>query len=91
MRENDRLNSGGFWDGLFAGIRNAIADIRHKVVEEGWFGRAVTREPRKAHDDFYRPILPERATSFEEQWAPGEAGTVDRDRGQERHGPGIDL
>jgi hypothetical protein len=27
---------------LFEELRYALADIRHKVVEEGWFGRAVT-------------------------------------------------
>lgn len=91
MREDDRQQPPGFLDVLFASIGNAIADIRHKVVEEGWFGRAVTRDPRKAHDDFYRPVLPERATSFEEQWAVREAAPTERDRAQERSGPGIDL
>lgn len=27
-----------------------IADIRHKLVEEPWFGRAVTAEPEPAQD-----------------------------------------
>ena len=29
-------------DDLLRGIGNAVNDIRHKVVEEGWFGRVVT-------------------------------------------------
>ncbi len=89
MRDDERQNSRGFWDALFAGIGNAIADIRHKVVEEGWFGRPVTREPRKGHDNFYRAVMPERR-SFEETWAPREPGTADRQRAQERSGAGID-
>lgn len=89
MREDDRQQSRGFWDAVFAGIGKAIADIRHKVGEEGRFGRAVTRDPRQDRDNFYRPVLPQRATSFEEQWAPREA--AGRDRGRERSGPGIDL
>lgn len=35
-------------------LKFAIADIRHKVVEEGWFGRAVT--PR-----WYEPAMPSSA------------------------------
>jgi hypothetical protein len=27
------------------GFGHAVADIRHKLVEEGWWGRAVTPEP----------------------------------------------
>jgi len=26
------------------GVGNAVADVRHKVLEEGWFGRATTSE-----------------------------------------------
>jgi hypothetical protein len=32
-----------FFDQLFKGIGDGIADIRQKVVEEGYFGRAVTQ------------------------------------------------
>lgn len=31
-----------FWDELTQGIANAADDIRHKVVEEPWYGREVT-------------------------------------------------
>jgi hypothetical protein len=30
------------WDELFQGFETAVADIRQKVVEEPWFGQAVT-------------------------------------------------
>lgn len=33
------------WDELFEGFENAIADVRQTVVEEPWFGRAVTTAP----------------------------------------------
>ena len=29
------------WDQLIAGTGNAIADIREKLVEEPWYGRAL--------------------------------------------------
>jgi hypothetical protein len=32
----------GFFEELSKGFADAIADIREKVVEEPWFGRAVT-------------------------------------------------
>lgn len=32
-------------DWIARGIANAAQDIRHKVVEEPWFGRVVTPEP----------------------------------------------
>lgn len=31
-----------FWDELTQGFVNAVDDIRHKVVEEPWYGREVT-------------------------------------------------
>jgi hypothetical protein len=31
-----------FYDKLAKSISDAIADIRHRAVEEPWFGRAVT-------------------------------------------------
>ena len=42
-----------FWDELAQGIANAADDIRHKVVEEPWYGREVTgniemKEPEPA-------------------------------------------
>jgi len=30
-----------FWNELVKGFGNAIADVRTKLVEEGWFGKAL--------------------------------------------------
>lgn len=78
---------GGLFDSLLRGFGEAVADIRHKVVEEGWFGRQVTDttvsaapadqggEKAVTRDDLYgrdpRPLLSTRP-SFEEQWAARE-------------------
>ena len=42
-----------FWDEMTKGFVNAVDDIRHKVVEEPWYGREVTsnielKEPEPA-------------------------------------------
>jgi hypothetical protein len=71
---------------LFAELRQAVQDIRQKVVEEGWFGRVTTAAPvvevdreheRGIHGDEHTPPpaherTGERRPSFEEQWAPRE-------------------
>ncbi|MBS0473088.1 MAG: hypothetical protein JSR60_18605 [Proteobacteria bacterium] len=85
---------GGF---LFGELRQAIQDIRQKVVEEGWFGRVVTAAPvveesghanDRAHDDLHaRRIEPEQPRpSFDELWRPGPAA---HEQGRE-HGLDID-
>jgi hypothetical protein len=92
MPRQDGNDSPGFLQALVAGIGDAIADIRHKLVEEGWFGRAVTPEPIDHEaSSFYRPVLPQRADSFEAQWAPREHVPEEREQAPERPGPGIDL
>lgn len=35
------MKDSSFYDKLFKGLGDAVADIREKVVEEPWFGRAV--------------------------------------------------
>lgn len=58
----------GLFDALFSGIGDAIADIRQRVVEEGWFGRIVTGDPVEVtRRSDYRDIQPE-GRSFEEMW-----------------------
>ena len=37
------------FDQFYKGLSNAIADIRERVVEEGWFGRANERDWPQAH------------------------------------------
>lgn len=51
---------------LTRGFAEAIADIRNKVVEEPWFGRAVTEPPRTLDVWSSLPSGP----------APAEPGTV---------------
>jgi len=50
MSEPNRPEPSGFFDMLFGLLREAFADIRHKVVEEGWFGRQVTDDTPSAID-----------------------------------------
>ncbi len=38
MNRSGRQEPSGFFASLFGLLGEAIADIRHKVVEEGWFG-----------------------------------------------------
>ena len=40
---------------------SAIADVRQKLIEEGWFGRAVTPRP------FDRTRSPDRESTFAQQ------------------------
>lgn len=42
--------AGRVWDAVAEAMANAITDIRQKVVEEPWFGRAVTPELVKEID-----------------------------------------
>jgi hypothetical protein len=38
-------------ESLTSGIAEMVSDIRRKVVEEGWFGRATTPEPLPRQSD----------------------------------------
>lgn len=86
-------------DFLFGMARDAIADIRGKLIDEGWFGRQAPEAMRDIPDQ--GPVWPDHgeetaldrlpaefftSPSFEEQWAvrpPGE-------RGQEPQGLDLD-
>ncbi len=37
--------AGKLFEEFIAGFANAVTDVREKVVEEPWFGRAVTDTP----------------------------------------------
>lgn len=37
-------NSESLFDTIAAGVGDAVADIRHKVVEEPWYGRETTTD-----------------------------------------------
>jgi hypothetical protein len=46
------MRNQSFYDKLAKGVSDALADIREKVVEEGWFGRVVTeRDWPPAHPE----------------------------------------
>lgn len=38
------------------GFGSAVADIRGKLVEEGWFGRAVTPSPASQQDSLAKEL-----------------------------------
>jgi hypothetical protein len=82
---------GEFW---FNELRAAIRDVRHKLLDEGWFGRRSSsnmqadgftfdfgreRDPGEKADD--------RRQSFDEQWAVKERS---QERGNQEHGLDID-
>jgi len=84
MRDHEPQRS-GVMDFLFGAARDAIADIRGKLIDEGWFGR-------RSHDaggmslgqQWSKPTILDRP-SFEEQWAvraPAERGA---------DAPGLDI
>ena len=91
----------GLFASLLSGIGEAIADVRHKVVEEGWFGRQVTDNHSSAFSEIRAPEIrppakPEGSIwepprqSFEEAWATKPAAD-DRITGEPgRDAPGLD-
>ena len=81
-----RSGSEGFWDALFSGLADAIADARHKVVEEGWFGRQVTPNEPPDVSTFYRPIQTADEESFETIW-----GARDPTVGEQAHDPTLEY
>jgi hypothetical protein len=65
-------------DKLYNGIADAVADIREKVVEEPWYGRAVTeREP--AMPQWPEAREPEPADTRDNAQQNQERDTVDRE------------
>lgn len=91
---HDRPKPAGLGQFFFNELRQAIQDIRQKVVEQGWFGRVTTPKPviempfqtvennASAHE-----LDRGRRLSFEELWAPtsndrerANAPSLDHDR-----------
>jgi hypothetical protein len=76
-------------DFLFNEWRQAIQDIRQKVVEQGWFGRVTTPKPvvempfQTIETNSPTDPAQERRPSFEEQWAPKDRTEAPRDRAPE--------
>lgn len=75
------------FDQMLRAMGGAIDDIREKVVEEPWFGRATSHEhgaaPADAGFDARTGGLSEAAPQ-----APGEAVHFDRDTGRFSDNPG---
>jgi hypothetical protein len=65
MRDGEKDRPKGFVDSIVAGIAAAVEDIRHKVVEEPWFGRAVTPPTFPGHSspDPLGRTLPEKSAA----------------------------
>ena len=64
-----------FWDELTQGIANAADDIRHKVVEEPWYGREVTGnielpQPEPADTSKWDALTQDQGTTPPEPPAP---------------------
>lgn len=79
--------AGGFGS-VFEEIARAFEDIRHKVVEEGWFGRQVTGSdlPQSSAEELGWEMP---KPSFDELWAP-----IERDDPPAAHAPeheGLDM
>lgn len=65
-------NDPSAFDLIFGGAANAIADVRSKLIDEGWFGRSTAEMPPAAWID--TPIvetidLSFDEVSFEDLWA----------------------
>jgi len=84
MRDQQQQRSGLF-DFIFGQVRDAVADMRDKLVFEGWFGRP-SRDASGVglSQQWARPTIHD-GPSFEDQWAvlaPGERGG---------EAPGLDI
>ena len=66
-------------ESILSAIGDAITDIRHKVVEEGYFGRVVTDTPAKS--PYVDQGLP---ASFEDYRASRDAKEPDQTQQQDR-------
>lgn len=80
--------------GLWGAMGDAVADIRSKLIDEGWFGRRVGERPGGGLADGWNgpsihntPRDLPRGPSFEEAWAvrePAEQPGHERDVGMDR-------
>lgn len=71
------IKEGGVLDSIIKGIGEAVTDIRHKVVEEGYFGRQVTPDIQPEVSPYVEQGLP---ASFEEYRASKD--TLQKDQTQ---------
>jgi hypothetical protein len=70
------------FDSVFKGIGDAIADVREKVIEEPWFGRAVAGPETDAPQwPQAREPEPEREQGHEQEQEPQlDSSDIDLDR-----------
>ena len=73
-----------FADELWNGLGDAVADIRQKVIEEGYFGRAVTQLDVSA-PEYDSPQWPES------QPEPDLGPEPQQPEPEQEHGQGMDL
>ena len=71
-------DSESFIDNLTAGFGDAVADIRHKVVEEPWYGRETTTDSPYAEQG-----LPKTFEEYVEQNESPQSEQT-QDKGQEQ-------
>lgn len=75
--------------GLWGAAGDALADIRSKLIDEGWFGRRGPSTGQNLAQDWGGPSIHDtpgdlpRGPGFEEAWAVREPASGDMDRTQE--------
>ncbi len=84
MADNEK--SGGILDTIISGIGEAVTDIRHKVVEEGYFGRQVTAdEPAKSpYAELGLPASFEEYRATQDGQQKEQAKTQEQTKAQEK-------
>lgn len=73
-------------DFLFDLGRDAVADVRAKLIDEGWFGRRTPDANRAAHDLGWGQGASPTLDDFEKQWAVREPGDGERTAPVPDHG-----
>jgi hypothetical protein len=70
------------WDQLSKGVADAVVDIREKVVEEPWYGRALTDHHHESATQWpqARETQPTDTRESAEQNHDREAADMDIDR-----------
>lgn len=95
MTDSGKSPVAGLLDALFAIFGEAVSDIRHKVVETGWFGRQTTDTDPVSNIEINAPGetgMPswyDDRRSFAERWGVHEH-SAERE-GRDRQEPAHDL
>jgi hypothetical protein len=83
------MKNQSFYDQLVKGFADAIAEIREKVVEEGYFGRVVT-ERAESHSQPETTVGLGVAVSITE-WPKARAAEPNAGDHERDNGPEIDI